>query len=111
MGAALETLIERTSSRGNITASTHIDLAFERGESTERLEPELESTIYRVVQESLNNCVKHAKKGKAAVSVTEKDGQVTIFVEDDGEGFSPSDDFGDRFGTSEQITRGRTGGR
>ena len=98
VGAAIETLVDRTSSRGGITASTHIDLALERGDASERLEPQLESTIYRVVQESLNNCVKHAEAGKVSVSVTEKEDLVTIFVEDDGKGFTPAEGFGGRFG-------------
>jgi signal transduction histidine kinase len=59
----------------------------------EELDDELcESTrtcIYRVVQEALNNCVKHARAGEARV-VMERDADgVSVFVQDDGVGFEP----------------------
>jgi signal transduction histidine kinase len=36
------------------------DLAFERGDEPARMAPELESTVYRLVQEALTNAVRHA---------------------------------------------------
>lgn len=98
IAAAVETLVERTSQRGNLEAVTHIDLEYEGGKSADRFTPELEATIYRIVQESLNNTVKHADAKKVRVSITERDDHVTVFVEDDGSGFDPSAGLGDRFG-------------
>jgi signal transduction histidine kinase len=92
VSAAVETLVERTCARGRIDGTTHIDL------QDGRLSPQLESTVYRVVQEALNNTVKHADASRASVAITEANGEVTIFVEDDGSGFDPSQGFGDRFG-------------
>lgn len=45
-------------------------------------------TIYRIVQELINNTLKHADAKKAIVQVTKTDGLVSITVEDDGKGFN-----------------------
>src|SRR5262249_5284799 len=45
--------------------------------------------IFRVVQEALNNCVKHSKAGEVRV-VIQRDGEaLSISVQDDGTGFDP----------------------
>jgi signal transduction histidine kinase len=67
----------------------HLDLAFERGEAAERLEPELENTIYRIVQEALTNVAKHARAERVRLRVVERGGAVEIAVQDDGVGFEP----------------------
>ena len=51
--------------------------------------PELESAVYRIVQESLTNVIKHAEAEHVEIAVVE-DGQVTVSVRDDGRGFDPS---------------------
>jgi signal transduction histidine kinase len=53
------------------------------------LDPQLETTIYRLVQESLTNVIKHAHASRVRVSVTAVDGEVRIEVQDDGVGFDP----------------------
>jgi signal transduction histidine kinase len=66
-----------------------VDLAYENGEAEARHVEEIESTIYRLVQEGLNNVVKHAGATRAHVTVIDRDGTVRIEVRDDGEGFDP----------------------
>lgn len=44
-------------------------------------------TIYRIVQELLNNAMKHASATQALVQVSRNDGLITVTVEDDGKGF------------------------
>ena len=44
-------------------------------------------TIYRIVQELINNTLKHAKAETVIVQITKTEHQLTITVEDDGEGF------------------------
>jgi two-component system, NarL family, sensor kinase len=44
-------------------------------------------TVYRIVQELINNTMKHAAAKKAIVQVTKIDGQLSVTVEDDGKGF------------------------
>src|SRR4029077_17295427 len=51
-----------------------------------RLDTELESTIYRVVQEALNNVSRHSQASKALVGISERDGVVYASVSDDGRG-------------------------
>ena len=43
--------------------------------------------IYRIVQELINNTMKHASAKTAIVQVTKADGNISITVEDDGRGF------------------------
>jgi signal transduction histidine kinase len=44
-------------------------------------------TIYRIVQELINNTMKHAAAKTAIVQVAKIDRQLTVTVEDDGKGF------------------------
>lgn len=52
-----------------------------------------ELALYRIVQEGLNNAVKHAKARTAHVSLLEKDGNFFLSIEDDGVGFCPEEVF------------------
>lgn len=47
-------------------------------------------TIYRIVQELLNNSIKHSSATSAIVQVSKTDGLLTVTVEDDGKGFDTS---------------------
>lgn len=47
-------------------------------------------TIYRIVQELLNNSIKHASATHAIIQVSKTDGLLTVTVEDDGKGFDTS---------------------
>ena len=87
--AAIESLAERTGARQGITVDVHTDLAWERGEAPTRHTAELESTVYRLVQESLTNAVRHAGASRVVIDVTERDGFLDIAVSDDGGGFDP----------------------
>jgi signal transduction histidine kinase len=51
-----------------------------------RLSPERELALYRIVQEALNNVVKHAQAQHVHVKLTYGD-QLTVFIRDDGRGF------------------------
>jgi two-component system, NarL family, sensor kinase len=46
-------------------------------------------TIYRIIQELINNTMKHASAKTAIVQMTKADGNISITVEDDGKGFDP----------------------
>jgi signal transduction histidine kinase len=52
-----------------------------------RLAPELETTVYRLIQEALTNVAKHAGAEQVAVQVDAAHGVVEIEVTDDGRGF------------------------
>jgi len=51
-----------------------------------RLKPELETAIFRVIQEALTNIFRHSGAHNGCVSLTEKDGQIMVTVTDDGKG-------------------------
>jgi signal transduction histidine kinase len=94
LAAALEALARRAQAIDGLQVETEIDLS-ERAEQ-ERLDPELESTIYRVVQEALTNVGRHAQASSALISVTEHHGVVIASVTDDGKGLPDSDRLGPR---------------
>jgi len=55
-----------------------------------RLSSEVELTLFRIVQEALNNVIKHADAVRVVTVVEMSDSNVTITVQDDGVGFQPS---------------------
>jgi len=81
---ALERLTE------TFAEQTGILVRFESGLGGERLLPEVETALYRIVQESLTNIVKHARAQTISIAVTRKPGAVAVVVEDDGDGFDPA---------------------
>jgi len=54
-----------------------------------RLSEEVETALYRIVQEALTNVVKHANARTVSVVLTRKEDRVVVVVEDDGQGFDP----------------------
>jgi signal transduction histidine kinase len=50
---------------------------------------EIESTIYRLVQEALNNVVKHAEARHVQVTIADREGEIWVEIRDDGAGFDP----------------------
>jgi two-component system, NarL family, sensor histidine kinase DevS len=77
-----------------------------------RLPPDVETALYRIVQESLTNVVKHARAGHVSVVLRQGEGSVTVLVEDDGVGFEPQRVRGDGLGLVGMRERvGLLGGR
>jgi signal transduction histidine kinase len=68
---------------------TGISVDLEASALTERPPVEVETAIYRIVQESLTNVVKHAQAHSVSVVVTRSDGRIKAVIEDDGTGFEP----------------------
>lgn len=85
--AAVEALVDRMRSRGGFEIELDVDLAYESGHEPTRYTPELEVTLYRIVQEALHNVVKHADANQAKVLIEERGATVSVTVEDDGHGF------------------------
>ncbi len=83
LAAALEALCDRTAALEGLVVSANVSL----GNDDSRLHPELESTIYRLVQEALTNVVKHAHATQVDIDVTRSDDAVDVVIRDDGEGF------------------------
>jgi signal transduction histidine kinase len=81
--AALEDLVERVA--GGVGMELSTDLSIE----VERLDPELETVVYRLVQEALTNVAKHAGAASVTLQLTEREGRLDVLVSDDGRGFDP----------------------
>ena len=102
--AALLALARRAQAIDGLDVKIEIDLQPEPGEvagaqaeaGNRRLDAELESTIYRVVQEALTNVSRHAEATKAVVNISERGGVVHASVTDDGKGLPDAGRLGPR---------------
>jgi len=54
-----------------------------------RLTPELETTLFRIAQEAVNNIRRHSQAKKAVISLRRSGKVVELRIEDDGCGFAP----------------------
>jgi signal transduction histidine kinase len=79
---ALSNYVERWSERGGVTADFH-----SHGLDRHRLPPQVETAVYRIVQEALTNVLKHARAGRVSVILEHRHDQLLTIVEDDGRGF------------------------
>jgi signal transduction histidine kinase len=80
--AALERLT------ANFSEQTGIAIELEAGLGQERLPSDVETVLYRLVQEALTNVVKHAHAQHVSIVLRRKEGAVTAVIEDDGRGFA-----------------------
>jgi signal transduction histidine kinase len=87
---ALDAMVQRLADQDALDVDLQADLAYEGGRSEGRLAPTLEVTLYRVVQEALNNVIKHAGTDHAEVRIAESGDEVELEVRDEGRGFDPS---------------------
>jgi signal transduction histidine kinase len=76
---------------------TSLDL---QPEDFPRLGSELETTIFRIVQEALTNVYRHAEAQKATIRLAIRENKIVITVSDDGKGLpdSVADFDGDKIG-------------
>ena len=84
LGPALERLAQTFAERSGIDTSVEATLEA-------RLPTEVETTLYRIVQEALSNVVKHAGATHVSVIVGRRGSSVVAIVEDDGVGFAAGD--------------------
>jgi signal transduction histidine kinase len=90
--AALERLV------ASFGEQTGITVDFETSLADERLPDEVETALYRIVQESLTNVVKHARARQVSVLLARKNRAIKAVVEDDGQGFDLAGDRHEGFG-------------
>jgi signal transduction histidine kinase len=85
---AIEGLLDRHREQGDFELESELTLLGpSAGES--RLQEDLETAAYRLVQEALTNVAKHAGARRVIVTVSESEEQLSIEVSDDGAGFDP----------------------
>ncbi len=82
--AALERLVQ------TFSEATTIGVELETTLGEERLPTEVETTLYRIVQEALTNVVKHARARRVSILLMRREGTAIAVIEDDGEGFDPA---------------------
>ena len=80
--AALERLTGAVTERGHLPVALAVT-----GLGDGRLPREIETVVYRVIQEALTNVVRHAHASEVSVTVAAGSGSVRVLVEDDGAGF------------------------
>jgi len=79
---AIRALIETWSTR------YRIDVDFEAGQyKAAGISSEIETTLYRIIQEALNNVSKHSGATRVALILRRTEEQVQAIIEDDGRGF------------------------
>lgn len=83
LGPALERLVQTFSESSGISVEIEVQLG------DDRLPSDVETTVYRIVQEALTNVVKHAGAHSVSVLVMRRDSTVAAVIEDDGRGFDP----------------------
>lgn len=57
----------------------------------ERLNTTIETVLYRVIQESVNNVIKHAAASRLDISIIKDEDGLSATIEDNGKGFDTSD--------------------
>ena len=80
--AALANYVQDWSLRAGVRADLHTT-----GLSVDRLTSEVETTLYRIAQEALNNIAKHARAENVDVILERRPEYVSLIIEDDGVGF------------------------
>jgi signal transduction histidine kinase len=99
--AALRQHVEAMGEKHGIHAS------FRTGGVIERLPANVETVLYRTVQEALTNVIRHAQATRVDVVLMVRDNKLIVLVEDDGVGFDPdnvsSDDHLGLFGIRERT--------
>jgi len=91
---------------GGMEVDVHVD----SDAALASLRPSLQMTIYRVVQESLNNARKHSGSPRAAVTILRGDDRLRLVVRDAGCGFDPESARQRGFGMVGMIERVRLAG-
>ncbi|MEO8760362.1 MAG: sensor histidine kinase [Bacteroidia bacterium] len=80
--SAVREFINKISSSGSLKVNLEIIGL------TERLEQTIETVLFRVLQELVNNIIKHAKATQVSIQLIRHDTELTILIEDNGVGFN-----------------------
>ena len=91
--AALTNHVQEWSARHDISAEVHTS-----GLLDDRLASEVETALYRIAQEALNNVAKHARARRVEVLLERRPDCVLLIVEDDGVGFDATKKVSGRHG-------------
>ena len=70
-----------------ISVQSGIPVIFEQQKVPRDVNAELALCLYRVIQEALQNCVRHGGGAAARVSISSADGEIRLQISDNGKGF------------------------
>jgi PAS domain S-box-containing protein len=90
VAGAMDTFVRQWSKHSGVEAQFHTT-----GLDKERLSPESETNLYRIMQEALNNTMKYARASRVDVLLERRDRQVVLIIEDNGDGFNPNEQASD----------------
>ncbi|HRH42853.1 MAG TPA: two-component regulator propeller domain-containing protein [Pyrinomonadaceae bacterium] len=82
LSSTIEEMVE------NVEAASGIQINYDIAKIDNLFTPENEINFYRIVQECLNNIVKHSKATKASVEVFRENENITLNIRDNGSGFN-----------------------
>jgi signal transduction histidine kinase len=81
-------LVEALESRAlQFTRRTGLEVTVRSDDFEDRFSPDVESMLFRIVQEALNNCKRHAGARRVSIHVLRANGRIELTVDDDGTGF------------------------
>jgi signal transduction histidine kinase len=83
-------LIENLVTEKNALGIMNFKLQYDEGIEWERIEEGLQIDIYRIVQETLQNCIKHSRAQEVIVDIAKSGENLLVEVADDGKGFQTS---------------------
>ena len=84
LGPALKDLCE------TVEGAQQIKVDLQMHGIDQRLNNQLEISLYRIIQELISNILKHATATEITISITHQNGNLNILVEDNGKGFDTS---------------------
>ena len=83
--ATLRQFLDQVNEKHGLKINLDYDVA------SERLSADLEISLFRILQESVNNILKHAQATQIDVMLKPRGDQLILMVEDDGVGFDPEE--------------------
>ncbi len=81
--SALQWYVDGLTKRSGIEASLEVEPP-----DFPRLAPELETAIFRIIQEALTNVFRHSGANAAWVNLSQRDGSIMVRIRDNGEGIT-----------------------
>ncbi|HKE60328.1 MAG TPA: ABC transporter substrate binding protein, partial [Pyrinomonadaceae bacterium] len=84
LASAVESMVRKVSDATSMQLSTDLD------QIDGLLSSAAEISVYRIVQEGLNNVIKHAEASEARVGIKRVNGEVVVSIQDNGKGIGPS---------------------
>lgn len=80
LAAAIQARLEAVEGRAGLKTELVVNLR-------DRLTPEIEETYYRIIQEALNNILKHSQAKKVTITLLQEASSIILDIIDDGIGF------------------------